>query len=553
MENQLIQKPCLVNTAQGFSVSYNNRLLYSKYAPSRALLAKISSLNLLPGTIILALSPVLEYGLKELEQILPENCIILACEIDANLFDFEQEYKASNKNIFEGLSKTVFLTPNELYDLPFILNKKSYTTKNGKILKAAGVYKRILPIEMSAGANFHLDFYNELIKASTNSLMTYWSNRITLTKFGRLYSKNYFTNLKNLQNSTPIQIYFSAVGKPIIVFGAGESFEDGIAFLKANNQNNFFIIAVDTAIQPLLQHHIHVDGVFIEEAQFIISKAFLGALNQDFQIFAGLSSIPQISRFYPKKNISYFRTLYTQDSFIDNERVNNFLPPQNNPFGSVGLTAVYYSLKFRKDDSMPVFICGLDFSYSAGKTHTKGAMAHIQRIFSSTKTTPVENYNAAFNTNAIKLTENTKNNSTVFTTPSMLNYANMFIANFSKEKNLFDLGKTGINLMLPDYKKTIEGFANKASNLKKMPFEESQINLLQNYLDEELAALEELRDLLTGKIKLGKSDLKNRITALAEPREYLYLHFPDGNKFSTDLSFLKRIRSQLDYFIKVLK
>ena len=40
------------------------------------------------------------------------------------------------------------------------------------------------------------DFYDKLFAVCSDSVMTFWKNRITLTKFGRRYSKNLFENLK---------------------------------------------------------------------------------------------------------------------------------------------------------------------------------------------------------------------------------------------------------------------------------------------------------------------------------------------------------------------
>ena len=48
-------KPCLVKAGQGFTVYYKERYLYSKYAPEKAILKTIEDLNLLEGTLILAL------------------------------------------------------------------------------------------------------------------------------------------------------------------------------------------------------------------------------------------------------------------------------------------------------------------------------------------------------------------------------------------------------------------------------------------------------------------------------------------------------------------
>ena len=136
------------------------------------------------------------------------------------------------------------------------------------------------------------------------------------------------------------------------------------------NFQDFFIVCVDTALQPLLARKIIPDAVFIEEAQSVILKAFIGFTdNLKTQIFAGLSSIPYLKNFVSPSKISFFTTEFTQANFLSRFSQFSFLPPLNNPFGSVGLTAVYYALKFRADETVPIFICGLDFSYSKGFTH----------------------------------------------------------------------------------------------------------------------------------------------------------------------------------------
>jgi hypothetical protein len=41
-----------------------------------------------------------------------------------------------------------------------------------------------------------------------------------------------------------------------------------------------------------------------------------------------------------------------------------------------------------------------------------------------------------------------------------------------------------------------------------------------------------------------------KIESLAKKREYLFLHFADGERFKSDLSFLKRVRIEIDFFLK---
>ena len=76
---------------------------------------------------------------------------------------------------------------------------------------------------------------------------------------------------------------------------------------------------------------------------------------------------------------------------------------------------------------------------------------------------------------------------------------------------------------------------------------------ITEYIQDEKKQLETLKDILTGKIKLSEQEAEEKIRQLAEVREYLYLHFPDGQIFSTELSFLKRIRIELDYFLKLFR
>lgn len=543
MDNIIQQKPCPVQTPQGFTISYNNKFLYSKYAPSRAILNTIQNLTLLPGTIILCLSPVMNYGLKELAERLPENCIMLGCEFDSNLLD----YINSTKQDFADINNFSFLTKEEALNLPPILTGPEYKLSSGFVIPAAGHFKRVISIDFSAGTSFNAALYKEFSSACVNAMMTFWSNRVTLTKFGRLYSRNLFKNLKTLPSTTPIQNFMQKVSKPIIVCGAGESLEKGINDFK-DNSNNYYIICVDTSLHALLQHNIVPDAVFVEEAQFIISKAFIGCLKEKTQVFCGLSSLVHLSHNIENTKISYYTTLFTHANFLDDLDTKGLLPATNKPFGSVGLTAVHYALKFRKNESVPVFCYGLDFAYSAGITHTKGAMSHINRLINHNKLNSLYNFASSYNQTAIKV--NDINSNPMYTSQVMQNYANMFKGLFSDAINLFDSRDCGIDLNLN--KKKPQADVSIAEEISITPFEEDYKNKIAEYLNGEKDALTQLKDTLTGKIKLPQKELEEHIKKLAAPREYLYLHFPDGTAFNYSQSFLNRIRTEIETYLKIL-
>lgn len=544
MEEINNKKPCAVEkieTSQGFSVSYKEHFLYSKYNPSKNIISAIEKLQLLPGTLILCCSPLLGYGITELLQKLPENCLLILCEAEQALYDFserEGSLKITDKRV-------LVIPPEKLSELPLDIYK----------FAKSGLYKRVIRLDLSAGVQFNSDFYNRLFSACSDSLMTFWKNRITLTKFGRRYSKNLFENLHYLAESKPITDFFGSIDKPIIVFGAGESTQVLLDELKNQARtSDYYILCADTALQPLIKNGIRPDGVFIEEAQSVIMKAFIGAFkaSPDTRIFAGLSSLPNLVHKTGAENTSFFFTEYAEGSFFDSLKKKSFMPPANLPFGSVGLTAVYYALKFRKSEEIPVYIAGLDFSYSIGLTHTKGALAHILRLVHANRLVPPQNYAAAYGLGAEKISG--KDGSTIITTPTLKSYAAMFQSYFSGRKNLFDAGKSGIDLELPAANINSLG-SNAHSKSGKVREAEAPGNSFEkeidNFLTGERRALGELRDLLTGHTELKGEALLAEIKKLASPREYLYLHFADGFKFSLDQSFLNRIRVEIDYFLKI--
>lgn len=537
MNNNIIkEKPCVVAAKQGFSVSYNNRFLYSQYNPSKLIIEKINSLNNLPGTIFLCNSAILEYGILELYKKLPENCLMFLCEFDSNLY---QLMKDSYNKLLEKnkLSNVAILTPQELYSLPSIIHKTNYTFENGFVFTSLGFYKRFVRIDFSAGTFFNQQLYNSLEEACVNSVKTFWANRVTLVKFGRKYSYNLFKNLQKIDKTVPIENFFYKIEKPIIVFGAGQTLEKDIKII-SQNANKFCILCADTALQPLLKYNVVPDGVFLEEAQNVIKQAFLGTLKYNFHLFAGLSSIPELSEYIDIKKISYFTSLYTNANFLNNLQQNKLLPFANMPFGSVGITTMYYATKFRKNKNVPIYYYGLDFSYSAGFTHTKNTIAHILRLSKSNKINQVQNYNAAFSNVAIKLS---KDNS-CFSTPVLLGYKNLFDNLFSLEPNIIQN-----NVVIPEN-------ANKYDLQFNLFTNENSDKTLRyaNYFETQKNQLVRIKNLLTGAEKFEMPEqAEQMLTQLITSCDYLYLHFPDGWQFLYTQSFLNRVRAEVDFFLKL--
>ena len=109
-----------------------------------------------------------------------------------------------------------------------------------------------------------------------------------------------------------------------------------------------------------------------------------------------------------------------------------------------------------------------------------------------------------------------------------------------------ELPQTNLN----DSERFISSFNEIPNNGQKNCIHTSAKELI-DYFTAEKKALEELKLIFTGKIIFPKNESEEKIKLLLEEREYLFLHFPDGINPSLDESFLKRVRTQIDYFIKI--
>ena len=575
--------PRSVQTEGSISVLYKGRYLYSKYAPEKAIKRTVLSKPVAPGTLVLACSPVLCLCLAELCASLPENCFVLGCEFDAVLYDFSLKY------IPHDIARFAMLSPDELPKLPFMLTKRRAETKSGAFLPPAGTFRRVLRADFSAGTQFFPQHYAALTEAAENAVMRFWKNRVTLIKFGRRFSRNLFRNIARLPRSCPIENLAQSVEKPIIVFGAGESMEKTARSIRSV-QSAFYIVAADAALAPLFRFGIEPDAVVCEEAQSVIAPFFLGANGKRFRVFAGITSWPKLFDL-SDGTICYFSPHYDDTAFFDSLVVRRILPCIMPPLGSVGLTATKIALMLRKTDRVPVFVTGLDFSYRAGTTHARGSAPHTARLASSFRISPAANYEAAFGCSMQKIIG--KDGSPFFTSPALLSYVQTFRAYFSESPNLFDAGTTGIELGIPqkdaddlireivntvgaerDRRKkdangaeTIVGQKDSEDDIartgtdekavheektftERTAFSERKALSVRNFYEKEECALERLKNILSSGRNMSEDERRVEIEKLLAAREYLYLHFPDGLKASFDLSFLKRVRAEIDFFIK---
>lgn len=531
------QKPCLVPAGQGFSVLYNNRYLFSKYNPVQSCERLISSLHILPGSLIVVFSPVLGYGLQSLIHKIDSDSYIIAVETDPVLFDFSLPYidKYRSNSQFEYL----YITP-DTDGISLFLNRCSKIVKEEKRF----FFRRLLTLNPAASTQ--TEEFKSIFTSYTDSFIDFfWKNRITITKMGRLYARNIFKNLPFLSSSS--KLMQNSIHKPIIVLGAGISLESVIPYLRLH-KDDFFIICVDSAVMPLLENGIRPHIIEAVECQLANVKAFIGSKNTHIHLNTDLTARPRVHEIL-NGNLSFFLSEYESSSFLN--RLKESIPVRIvPPLGSVGLAAVHTALFLRAPD-VPVFFSGLDFSYIPGKTHCKSAPIHRYMLMTSNRLTSTGSHTGFFN----KGTEFCGKN--CITDFALKKYALLFDEEFKGITGLYNLSKLSLITKIPYV--TIDALESYTADFSNLEFPKPLEGLAYvKKTDPDLRTTitlflkNEKENLLKIKNCLIHGSLSEReLLTLLEQHDYLYLHFPDGYK-KPDLSqgFLKRIRAEIDFFLK---
>lgn len=594
-----------VQTERGMSVLYAGQYLFSRYDPEKTLRTLLDSLTFQSGTLILCFSPVLPFTVELIKKKLAlqraDNCFILGIEKDVHLYRLYCKAASTLKK--SALKKTSTSAPpaavtqktsgvqgtigtpektaeanvpaaivllERAQDTAVLLEKGGFPDNQqnreryfGDKLPNEGTFRRISVIDGSAGVRLHKDFYDAAADYAQNSINVFWKNRITLVRLGRLFSRNALKNCARAAVSVPL--VKQSVCRPILVCGAGTSLNRLIPFIRIN-RTRLHILAVDAALRSLLDQGIRADAVIAVESQAATSKAFTGTAGTDIPLIADLCSRAQILRI-TGGSVSFFISEYYANPLL--ERIKQTLGNLSvlPPLGSVGLVSMEIALLLRAQN-VPVFTCGLDFSYPAGMSHCKEAPSQKESHRVSNRFFPAGNPEAAFRNGAFFA--KSKSGSDFVCDPALRGYAQLFSARYKNAAQVYDLADEGLDTGLPRLTETQVSamldtfFGNNGTSTSASPaVEDNKKNAgtgtnksgapIDFFYLAEKKRLTDLRGILTGSLPaVSKGELLDRLSECS----YLYLHFPDGyknpksDKNFLNQSFLNRIRSEIDVFLK---
>jgi hypothetical protein len=528
-------RPSTVETPRGLSVLYRGRFLYSRYDPQKSPVEAARAAAIPDETLVICPSPVLGYGLSELLGSIPARSFVLALEADENLMALSAE----------RIPRDILINPKL---------KLIRTASVARVIETVdalgqGPFRRVVRLDLSGGAALNLDFYREVQAGIEEYISRWWRNHVTLMRLGRNYARNFFSNCHSLPASFALPAH--TITRPIVVAGAGPSL-DGSLRLIAENRERIFLLAVDTALPALRDSGIVPDAAVLVESQFWITRAFIGFRGSRLPVYADLTANPEAA-LATGGPLHFFHTAYANARFLTRFAGYGLSPQSVTPLGSVGLSALELALAVSAPE-VPILFTGLDFSWGTGFTHSRGAPASLDAFARGDRLSPAER--SAISDSPAIATVIGKDGAPARTDPALSGYAALCAARFGSEGRLFDFGSSGIPtgcalVSTDETRSMIAGFApSPLPDRTRASVDESRLTA---FLAEEKGRLRAIRAILTGQDARedGEAD---RLREYVEESDYLYLHFPDGYRgYSASDAFLRRIRIELEYFLKTIE
>jgi hypothetical protein len=534
---------------QGRPFVRNGKTLLSGIDPIPRAERVAKSVPVQDRTLYFCPSPLYGYGLacflSRLETEAPDSAI-LCVEADGEL------YELTKKNIDPSLTGSQKLRITDVCDTENLcaLVREAW---------GARTFRRIETLRLTGGWQLFPELYDSLCESLRRETAADWSNALTLAKMGRLYIRNMLRNL-SLVLEFPSVEELSFGEAPVLVLGAGPSLDETLNALNVNYanvlsspENRFFkIVCVDTCLGALKDRNIVPDLAVILESQHWNLRDFLSCRGWNIKKAVDLSSLPACTRLLSGAGFIFF-TPWTQLKIFERFKDARLLPAVIPPLGSVGLTAVELA---RRLTSGKIICSGLDFSFTQDKYHARSTPGHRTMLNLQNRLNRIFNP-AAYNQYSTAAVS--KSGFPVCTNPAMKNYRDLFEREFGGDSRIFDIEGSGLplgikTLSIDEAMMSLSGNnvdrkpAQANTNMKNMPPE------LLLFFENEKKRLQELRNILTGETAADQK----RLNVLIDECDYLWAHFPDyagGDRRPElgDISFLKRVRVEIDPMLKLLQ
>ncbi|MDR0376379.1 MAG: DUF115 domain-containing protein [Spirochaetaceae bacterium] len=545
------ENPRRLPARRGFSVVYRNKTLLSLVDPIGRAERLADAAPVMNRTLYFCPSPLYGYGLRRLLDRIHGDSAVLCVETDESLMAVS--LAAPEAPWKENPSLALVRTADAAALCAFV--RKTWGGRR---------FRRVTVLRLSGGWRLAPEVYDALADALRQDIAVDWANAMTVIKLGRRFIRNTIRNLPRIPLARPLGgLRFGNV--PALVLGAGPSLDrvlDGLsaAFgdLSGTQTRPFRIICVDTALEALKERDITPDLAVVLESQHWNLRDFIGLGSWKIPAVMDISALPATGETLGAAP-SLFATPWAPLHIFDRLEDAGLLPETFPPLGSVGLTAAALA---RRLCSGPVILGGLDFAFTDCAVHARATPGHRERLRRQTRLAGIINADVAFRRGTVPAAAN--NGARVRTDPVLMGYRDLFEREFAGDRRFRSIAGPGLPLgveTLPVNEALALLGTRPAPCPGRAEWEEAgsravgetRRGVLEAFIRREQEALMELRDILTGTAPAAR--LEERL----DNADYLWAHFPEcagaeGRRPPAgDISFLKRVRAEIDPFIGLWK
>lgn len=343
----------LTSRSGALSLQVNGVPYHSAYDPVREAEKFCSSLRIEEADVIFLFGWGLGYLGSVLQQRMKAGARAIVLEPDTSLFDFSKQVQAR--------------TTLEDERFQFAIGEAARRFFDDWDLAGSGETDRFLWVEWPAAVALHPELLESLKSRFKTRLRDRAANLLTHFNRGSLYFENALANFR-YQGSADVGSLFGRFSNvPLVLVSAGPSLDLNVKQLQGR-EDRCFILAVDTALRPLLTAGVIPHAVILADPTDLNARHIIGALPESVWMIAEQAVKPAAL------DSSQKRFLFGLGLFPDALFAKyGFGKSTLDVWGSVATAALDLACRLGTN---PVIFAGQDFGFSWGREYARHTVFH---------------------------------------------------------------------------------------------------------------------------------------------------------------------------------
>ncbi len=226
---------------------------------------------------------------------------------------------------------------------------------------------RILWVGWPQAERLYRDVCRSVRQSFSTRLRDRAGNLLTHFENGRTYFENAVANLKYVADPTVGTLFGRFRGVPLVLVSAGPSLDRNIRYLRGLEER-CFILAVDTALRPLLTAGVVPHAVIIADPGELNARHIVGAMPVDTYLIAEQAVHPAAmasARHRFQFSVGVFPDGLYREFGLERIKLD--------VWGSVATAALDLACRMGSD---PIIFAGQDFSFSWGRDYASHTVFH---------------------------------------------------------------------------------------------------------------------------------------------------------------------------------